>query len=61
MIDVDGADEFVVGNLGKGDINEGTGCGGCQGCNVKLEKSKILEEIKKAQDKGDYNGGAVPD
>mmetsp|Transcript_39301 Transcript_39301/g.37743 ORF Transcript_39301/g.37743 Transcript_39301/m.37743 type:complete len:83 (+) Transcript_39301:32-280(+) len=56
MIDVDGADEFDVGYLGRGEINEGTGCGGCKGCNVKLSKSKIYKEIEKGLAKQEYLG-----
>lgn len=46
IIDIDG--EFTMGNIGEGMQSAGTGCNGCTGCNVKLEKSKIKEEMAKA-------------
>jgi hypothetical protein len=53
MIDVDG--EFSIGNLGNGLWNSGTGCQGCSGDNVKLDKSKIKDTVKKNQDPNDPN------
>ena len=53
MIDVDG--EFSIGNLGDGLWNSGTGCQGCSGDNIKLDKSKIKDTVKKNQDPNDPN------
>ncbi len=48
VIDIDG--EFTgLSNLGDGNYNAGTGCNGCTGCNVKIEKSKIRETVKSQQ------------
>lgn len=43
IIDVDG--EFQIGNIGEGMQSAGTGCNGCTGCNIKLDKSKIKEQM----------------
>lgn len=51
IITVDGAD-YLVGNLGDGMANAGTGCHGCKGCNVILEKSKIKSELAKPAGQG---------
>ena len=44
-MDIDG--EFTIGNIGEGMQNAGTGCNGCTGCNVKLDKSRIKNHMQK--------------
>ena len=55
LIDIDG--QYSIGNFGTGMQNAGTGCNGCSGCNVKMDKSKIRDTVKKGVDKNDphYN------
>jgi hypothetical protein len=35
-----------MGNLGNGLWKTGSGCNGCTGCNVKLERSRIKQKVK---------------
>jgi len=54
IIDVDG--EFTsVGNLADGLWKVGSGCNGCTGCNVKIEKSRIKSKVKELSQKQDHN------
>lgn len=52
IIDIDG--EFTsVGNLGNGLWKVGSGCNGCTGCNVKIEKSRIKNKVKELAEKNE--------
>lgn len=53
IIDIDGM--YQVGMFGDGMSKAGTGCNGCTGCNVQLDKSKIRDHMQTAGDPNDPN------